>query len=87
MSIDDLDTDRNAGESGGGLISGWLSRIKPDSRSSDPLKFAKWGGWVVAVYLLVTTVVGIYWSSTPDHFDVRRERTSKPQMPVIRSHQ
>ena len=63
MSIDDPDTDRNAGESGSGLVSGWLSRIKPDSGSSDPLKFAKWGGWVVAVYLLVTAVVGIYWSS------------------------
>jgi len=75
MSIDDPDTDRNAGESGGGLISGWLSRIKPDSDSSDPLKFAKWGGWVVAVYLLVTAVVGIYWSSTPDHFDVRDNAT------------
>ena len=75
MSIDDPDTDRNAGKSGGGLISGWLSRIKPDSDSSDPLKLAKWGGWIVAVYLLVTAVVGIYWSSTPDHFDVRENAT------------
>ena len=86
MSNDDADTDRNPEGSGDRLISGWLSRIKPDSGSSDTLKFGKWVGLIIAVYLLVTSLVGIYWSITPDHFDVNgnamRYATTKDQAVV-----
>ena len=55
----------------GGFFNRLRARLQPDPGSSDPMKLGKWFGVLVALYLVLTTIVGIYWSSTPDHFDVR----------------
>ena len=48
---------------------GW--GLTPDPGSSDPRTLGKWGGIVAVAYLLIAAAVGVYWSSTPKHFDVR----------------
>ena len=35
------------------------------------MKLGKWAGVLIGIYLVFTTIVGIYWSRTPDYFDVR----------------
>ena len=53
----------------------WLGRIKPDPTNSDPRKLGKWGGIILGAYLTIAVIVGMYWSGTPDHFDVRDNAT------------
>lgn len=55
----------------GGLFSRLRSRLQPHPDSSDPMKLGKWAGVLIGIYLVFTTIVGIYWSRTPDYFDVR----------------
>ena len=62
-------------ESSAGFFQRWLVRLKPDPASSDPRKLGKWGGIVLGAYLVIALVVGMYWSRTPDHFDVRDNAT------------
>ena len=62
-------------ESSAGFFQRWLSQLKPDPASSDPRKLGKWGGIVLGAYLAIALVVGMYWSRTPDHFDVRENAT------------
>ena len=62
-------------ESAAGFFQRWLSQLKPDPTSSDPRKLGKWGGIVLGAYLAIALVVGMYWSRTPDHFDVRENAT------------
>ena len=45
--------------------------MKPDSTSSDPRTLGKWGGLIAGTYLFIAAGLGMYWSGTPDHFDVR----------------
>ena len=54
-----------------GFFRRWMDGLKPDPGSSDPRKLGKWGGIVAGAYLLIAAAVGVYWSSTPEHFDVR----------------
>ena len=54
-----------------GFFRRWMGKLTPDSGSSDPRKLGKWGGITAGAYLLIAAAVGVYWSSTPDHFDVR----------------
>ena len=39
------------------------------------MKLGKWALVVIGIYLVLATIVGIYWSGTPDHFDVRDNAT------------
>ena len=48
-----------------------MDELTPDPGSSDPLKLGKWGGIVAGAYLVIAAAVGVYWSSAPEHFDVR----------------
>mgnify|MGYP001263232198 CR=1 FL=1 len=63
--------DTTAPERQHGFLRRWMGGLRPHPGSSDPRKLGKWGGIVAGAYLLIATVVGIYWSSTPEHFDVR----------------
>ena len=55
----------------GGFLNRLRARLQPHPDSSDPMKLGKWAGALISVYLVFTTIVGIYWSRTPDYFDVR----------------
>ena len=58
-----------------GLMSQLRARLQPNPDSSVPMKLGKWAGAIVGVYLVLATIVGIYWSGTPGHFDVRDNAT------------
>ena len=58
-----------------GVFRRLLGRIKPDPANSDPRKLGKWGGIILVAYLTSAVIVGMYWSGTPDHFDVRDNAT------------
>ena len=53
------------------FLRGWIGGLRPDPGSSDPRKLGKWSSIVAVAYLLIVAAVGVYWSSTPEHFDVR----------------
>ena len=72
---DETQTTEPPTENAAGFLRRWLGRLKPDSASSDPRKLGKWGGVVLGVYLAITLIAGMYWSRTPDHFDVRNNAT------------
>ena len=71
MTESPIDTETPSEVRAGSRWSQWLARLKPDAAGSDPRKLGKWSGVIIGIYLLVTTGLGIYWSGTPDHFDVR----------------
>ncbi len=50
----------------------WWQRLKPAASDSDPRTLGKWIAGVTAVYGLVSLGLGMYWSQTPDAFDVRQ---------------
>ena len=50
----------------------WWKRFTPKHSDSDPRTLGKWIGVLTAIYVLLSTGFGIYWSQTPDRFDVRQ---------------
>ena len=58
-----------------GLMRQLRARLQPNPDSSVPMKLGKWAGAIIGVYLVLATIVGIYWSGTPRHFDVRDNAT------------
>ncbi len=49
----------------------WWHRLRPSASDSDPRTLGKWLAGFAAVYGVVTIALGIYWSRTPEPFDVR----------------
>lgn len=64
-------SDHAPAKQAGGFARQWLARLKPDPSSSDPRTLGKWGGLIAGTYLLIAAGLGMYWSGTPDHFNVR----------------
>ena len=50
----------------------WWTRFRPGASDSDPRTLGKWIAALASLYGLVTIGLGIYWSQTPDTFDVRQ---------------
>ena len=50
---------------------GWWHRLRPSASDSDPRTLGKWLAGFAAVYGVVTIALGMYWSQTPEPFDVR----------------
>jgi hypothetical protein len=50
----------------------WWHRLTPTASDSDPRTFGKWLVVAAALYGVVTMGLGVYWSQTPDPFDVRQ---------------
>jgi len=58
-------------EAAKGILARWRERFTSEPTGSDPLKLAKSIAVIVGAYLLVAGGLGMYWSSTPDSFEVR----------------
>ena len=71
MDDDNPQPDTAASERQPAFLRRWMGELTPDPGSSDPRKLGKWGGIVAGAYLVIAAAVGVYWSSTPEHFDVR----------------
>ena len=71
MDDDNPQPDTAASERQPAFLRRWMGGLAPDPGSSDPRKLGKWGGIVTGAYLVIAAAVGVYWSSTPEHFDVR----------------
>lgn len=71
MDHDIPQSDQAPAQEAGGFARRWLARMKPDPTSSDPRTLGKWGGLIAGTYLFIAAGLGMYWSGTPDHFDVR----------------
>ena len=54
-----------------GPLSALFRSLKPDGVSSDPRRLGRWIGALVALYLIIASGLGMYWSAEPDAFDVR----------------
>lgn len=50
----------------------WWQRFTPSHSDSDPRTLGKWVSVFAAIYGLLATGLGVYWSQTPDPFDVRQ---------------
>ena len=50
----------------------WWTRFRPVASDSDPRTLGKWITAFASLYGLVTIGLGMYWSQTPDPFDVRQ---------------
>ncbi len=75
MDDDKLKSDPDTPDSQLSVIRRLLRTLSSDPNTSGPHKLGKWSGIVAGTYLVAATLTGVYWSSTPDHFDVRDNAT------------
>ncbi len=71
MADTPLPDEANAASPAPAASSGWWHRLRPSASDSDPRTLGKWLAGFAAVYGVATIALGIYWSQTPEPFDVR----------------